>query len=498
MAMFSFDERFAPFDITPLENQFILNYLPDAPGDAVRVYIYGLMSCHHPDAENSLERMARDLHMEEADVRAAYRYWERKGLVCRVSDQPPQYRYVNVSQVCLLGTQMQVDPVYEAFAEAIYAVFGNERRLHGGEISQCYEWVEQMHLPVDVVIAMMKHMVKKHGKNVSMKTAQKMAVKLAEENIQDVETAEEYFKRDNKIWQGSRDVVRKLGQMRPPSEPEQTAYKKWLLEWHFTPEAILRACDESIKSINPTFAYIEGILKRLHEKENVSTAKEVEQTFQTQKDDVEPLKAVLRVLNQRGLTVNEMTVSAYQGFQALYSDAIILLAAKECAKRGTTTMDAIQQTLMSWKSAGLETQQEIEEFMREIDRQNEFLSVLYQVLGVDTKPNAADRKLVLRWMNEWHLSQTLILGCASWAVGRNNPLMYLNRILDNLQKQGIVTLEAANAEHENYQNKSQGTQEQQPRVKVVSEQQYTQRDYTHSEDALDAMMKQWQEEGGNA
>ena len=28
--MFGFDERYAMFDITPVENQFILDYLPDA------------------------------------------------------------------------------------------------------------------------------------------------------------------------------------------------------------------------------------------------------------------------------------------------------------------------------------------------------------------------------------------------------------------------------------------------------------------------------------
>ena len=39
MAMFSFDEQAALFDVTPLPNQFILNYLPEASGDAVRVYI---------------------------------------------------------------------------------------------------------------------------------------------------------------------------------------------------------------------------------------------------------------------------------------------------------------------------------------------------------------------------------------------------------------------------------------------------------------------------
>lgn len=147
MAMFSFDEQAALFDVTPLPNQFILNYLPEASGDAVRVYLFGLVACYHHEAISDLQQMARELNMTEDDIRAAYRYWERKGLVQRVADNPPQYRYQNIYQVMMTGAQAQIDPAYEQFAEAIYGVFDNDRRLHGKDVSQCYEWVEQMRLP---------------------------------------------------------------------------------------------------------------------------------------------------------------------------------------------------------------------------------------------------------------------------------------------------------------------------------------------------------------
>ena len=34
--------------------------------------------------------------------------------------------------------------------------------------------------------------------------------------------------------------------------------------------------------------------------------------------------------------------------------------------------------------------------------------------------------------------------------------------------------------------------------KTVEQQNYTQREYTHSDDAMDAMMRTWQEENGDA
>ena len=132
------------------------------------MYLFGLVACYHHEAISDLQQMARELNMTEDDIRAAYRYWERKGLVQRVADNPPQYRYQNIYQVMMTGAQAQIDPAYEQFAEAIYGVFDNDRRLHGKDVSQCYEWVEQMRLPPDVVIAMMRHMVQKHGKNLVM------------------------------------------------------------------------------------------------------------------------------------------------------------------------------------------------------------------------------------------------------------------------------------------------------------------------------------------
>ena len=420
MAMFSFDEQAALFDVTPLPNQFILNYLPEASGDAVRVYLFGLVACYHHEAISDLQQMARELNMTEDDIRAAYRYWERKGLVQRVADNPPQYRYQNIYQVMMTGAQAQIDPAYEQFAEAIYGVFDNDRRLHGKDVSQCYEWVEQMHLPPDVVIAMMRHMVQKHGKNMSMKKAEQMAMRLADEKVQTVEEAQEIFQRDQTVWSGSKKVLEKLGLRRYPTEPEQTMYSKWLVDWQFTP-----------------------------------------------------------ALGNYSITINDTTKATYKSFQTMYPDPVILLAAQQCAKWGMTTLQDVMQTLMAWQNRNLRTLPEIDAYMRQIDEQNEFLIVLYQAM---------------QWTEEWRFAQMFVLGCAPWAAGKKSPMAYLNKMLKIFRGKGITTMEAAKAERERFeQQPSQSTAPAARAPKVVGEQQYTQRTYTPTQDAMDAMMQEWEE-----
>ena len=66
--MLGFDDHYAMFDVTPVDNQFIQEYLPGAKGDYVRVYLYGLMRCYHPEESLSAETMARELKMTEDEV----------------------------------------------------------------------------------------------------------------------------------------------------------------------------------------------------------------------------------------------------------------------------------------------------------------------------------------------------------------------------------------------------------------------------------------------
>lgn len=500
MSMFGFDEQYPMFDVTPVDNQFILEYLPTATGDAVRVYLYGLMQCYHPQTTMTIEQMARELGMTEDAILMAYRHWERKGLVRRIADHPPTFRYISVKQAYFMGGAVPVDQEYEAFASALYSVFGNDRRLHGKEVSQCYEWVEELKLPAEVVIALMKHMVSIHGKTVAIKTIEKRAIQLAEEQVTTIEDAEMVLGRDKAVWDGCRAVIRRMGKRRNPSEDEQNLYRKWLTDWQFTPEDILAACVELTKG-DPNFKYLDGILSRLYQKKTMTgTVERVEDTFASEREAAAPLKALLSVMNIRGTGVNAGTLAVYEEMRALYPDSIILMAGQECARHGLA-LDDVMTTLQNWKRNGLQTASDVQAYMKRINDQNAFLQTLYEITGMHAKPNAADRRLAVKWLEEWHFEMGFVAQCASFAVGKERPLGYLDKLLEIYHGKGVSTIEAVQAEREAFQQKAAGQPRQQLPArgpKVVGEQQYTQRDYANTDDAIDEMMKKWQEENGNA
>ena len=496
MPMFGFDEQYAYYGVTPVDNQFILEYLPNATGDAVRVYLYGLMQCYHPQQTMDIAQMARELNMEKEAICAIYRYWERKGLVRRVSDAP-EYKYVSIKQLTMTGNMIGIDSEYERFSTRITALFGYDRELHGKDREKIFEWVDQLNLSMDVVIYLIEFMIKWRGKKVGIDTIEKRAVRLADESVQTVLDAERVLNREKTVWDGCRAVIKRLERMsRFPSKDEEELYRTWYMEWGFTHEDILAACAETTKG-KPNFSYLNGILGRLHEKRKMSNVK---QSLLQEREDEAPLKRLFSVMNNHHVTVNEETLKEYADMRALYPDNIILMAGRECAKRGAD-FEGVMTTLKAWKRNGLQSAEDVTRYMKQVDDANDFLQMIYEVMGVTAKPNAADRKLAKKWLEEYAFDMGFITQCAAWAIGKEKPMLYLDAVLTSFRGKSITTIDAAMKERENHQQTLQKQPAQAAPVrgtKTVEQQNYTQREYTHSEDAMDAMMKQWQEENGHA
>ena len=54
----SFSKEFSISAFTDVENAFITEYLPVSSGNAVKVYLYGLFLCQHPEQDKSLQEIS--------------------------------------------------------------------------------------------------------------------------------------------------------------------------------------------------------------------------------------------------------------------------------------------------------------------------------------------------------------------------------------------------------------------------------------------------------
>lgn len=468
MGLFAFDDPFAMFDVTPVENQFILEYLPGAKGDFVKVYLYGLQQCYHPRKDMGLPVMAQELNLSVEDILSAYRYWERKGLVQRISDDPPSFQYANVKQRTLTQQALPTDTGYERFGEALYALFGNDRRLHGKEIAMAYEWVEDMGIPAEVVLMMIQHMISRNGKHFSMKSAQKLAISLSDAKVTTAEDAESFFARDQRVWEGCRRVLRRMGKRREPSEDEMRLYAQWVGEYGFGPEAILSACAETTGG-EPSFKYLDGILRGIRSRHGTAmeSAEDMARAKTQEAEQTAPLKELLRILRQPGLTVNDSTLAIYRDFRSMYPDHMIALAGRLCAPR-RADLESVGNMLMKWRDLKLETEEQVEQYIQRFNRQNAALAKLFQLWGKDNRPGDGDRKMLAAW-EAMGFSMEVIEYGADLAREAAKPMTYLHKLLSGWHKDGALTLAAVQ------QSRTLAPAPARRTGKVVAEQKYDQR-----------------------
>ena len=366
MALFSFDNRFGMFDVTPVENMFLQEYMPSASGDFIKVYLYGLMQCYHPVESASLETMARELRMELQQVENAYAYWERMGLVRRVSDNPPAYAYINLKQIELSHSQDD-DGLYRYadFNNSLQALFGADRLLHPQDFQVVYGWLEEYRLPEEVVLMLVSSLIRSRGKRFVFSKADAIARQWADQNIRTEADAEAWLRVSGERGDAIRQVYRKLGKRHAISEPDEKLYDKWTREWGFDQKTILAACDETVKGV-PTFGYLNGILERMYQQ-----GIRDERGLQQEAEMDAAVKEMLREAGMRTVSPNAASRSMLEGFLAEgFARETIVLAAQRVARKGGK-LDALNRTLAIWREAGAFTPERAKEYLRSVDERRE-------------------------------------------------------------------------------------------------------------------------------
>ena len=445
MAFGKFAEGTSMFSTTPVENLFMLEFMPHASGDFVRVYLYGLMTCYHQQLAGSIEDVAKALNLEVDTVLNAFRYWEREGLVVRLSDNPPQYAFHTCQEA--MNARPQIDKDYyenRDFTAGLQNLFGAEMLLHPKEYTMASDWVEVMHLPQDVVLCMVKNELDKRGKKRTLQTIfrrlDQTAIELANREIRTVDAAQRYFDFDAAAEQCARAVVKKLGFKRNPTEPEQDMVAKWMYQWNMTQDAILEACAKTVNSGNPNFRYLDAILDGMRSDDGSRTdADMLRARAEAEDSEFQQLKAILQEMGQRNPTPTPADREIFEGvMQAGFEYEVVLTAARTGRKR---TMEDLQIMLVKWAEQGLFTMEAYEQFRQKRALLDQLLVELFDRAGMDRQPRQADRLLMEKWQKGHSMQMILLAGDMS--RGTDTPMRYIDAMLARWEKDGVTTPEAA-------------------------------------------------------
>ena len=96
---------------TKVENLFISEYLPDAPGDYVKVFLFGLMYAQYDLAPDRSE-LAKLLNLSTEEIAEAWIYWESRGLVRIIREKDS-----NNEEVSHIVFESKIEELYGKMSE---------------------------------------------------------------------------------------------------------------------------------------------------------------------------------------------------------------------------------------------------------------------------------------------------------------------------------------------------------------------------------------------
>lgn len=412
----------AMFDATPIENMFLIEYMPDAPDRFVCVYLYLRMICIHPELCESFEAMVAALHMEAHEVEDALAYWEREGLIMRVSDNPKRYEILPMRMARSAEVRENIEFYnYRDFHAELQNLFGADALKHA-QLAMASEWTDEMHISREAALYLIRYeQAQKGGKKPEavFRRANKRALDWAAHGIASLEDAKKYTEGGSRIHRVCEELLRRFGLKRAPSMDELNCARRWIESWNLTDEDIFEACTRTINASHPSFGYLDRVLES---RVNGSDAER------------EALRGILRELGAEPSPTPDMQ-RRYESWRArgFESGALRCLAA-ECARNRYTSFDRLEKQLERCEALGLHTEAEVREALERMARG---LETLLSKAGINGLADIRLFEIACEW-RKLGSPEMIEAACA-----RGRTLKEINDLLNLWKQQGLDAPPAA-------------------------------------------------------
>ncbi len=312
--------------MTRVENLFISEFLPDAPGDYVKVFLLGLMYAQYDQVMTSHE-LAMRLGLREDEVEEAWIYWESAGTVRRrmtIEDGDEVCRIEFISQVEALFGRTD-EPAEIPAAEAGAGTSETEAGAFGAADEEAAEAAENevnMYMSLDdmdyddavsnkLTDMRLRELYTKYqevtGRTISRRETGKIAdairdygiepeifdfaidycadldkysidyifkvaLRWTEENCRSVDEVRRLLDKHSLRNSWYSQVFRELGFNRPPAPADREIMDRWFDEMKFSIAEVLDACRTTAGMRDPNLRYVNKVLEnRMLEKGGVNT-----------------------------------------------------------------------------------------------------------------------------------------------------------------------------------------------------------------------------------
>ncbi len=262
---------------TSIENIFINDFMPQANGTYVKVYLMGLRLAQDNRQVSTNASVANALHIPQSEVNEAWSYWESVGLVKRNPESPEDVIFTNLKKMYMEKvfpqTQVQAmrpltvslrDPEIAKLLATVDRIMCTH--VTAQEKRDIVSWCTDFNLP-PAVITEAFHAADRQGQATRLRYVLAIVKDWDARGLRSLEDLEKSQEVRDRNFARYRTVMRAMGLgSRGFIQEEFDLIEKWFEVEGFSMDLVLEAAKRSANTTRPTVKYIAGVLRNWKEK----------------------------------------------------------------------------------------------------------------------------------------------------------------------------------------------------------------------------------------
>lgn len=455
MALCSYSTSLTMNTSTLVDNTFINEFLPNAPDNAVKVYLYGLSLCSRPHTDdNALDAMSTALHLSEDQIYEAYSYWQQMGLVQIIEKSPFEIKYLSARENSG-SSKIRVKSKYKDFNDQIQSILLG-RMISPIEYNEYYSLIENHHFEPEALIMIIKYCTMIKSEDIGYAYIVKVAKSFGEQGIKTVSALEAKLLEQERSSIEIKNILKTLGLNRDADLDERNLYLKWINSFGFTDCVIKEVA--KLQNKKGGMNKLDETLSKLYE-QKLFTIEEIE-AYSKEKEQLytmaRKVTATLGLYYQNLESIVEVYIKDW--VNKGYDEETLTLLSTYCFKQDIKSLSLMNEVVLKLYKLGIVSISSINQYIDGLVSTDNSIKEILNTLGLVRRVNSADRDFYKTWSNDWNFSDDIIHLAAEKSKNASSPIRYMNKLLLELNSKDIHDIEKAttalaNAQIETKENK---------------------------------------------
>lgn len=268
------------FSATEIPDVFFTEYMSEANGDYVKVYLCILFLSKY-DKDIKLNDLSKRLNISINIIQSALAFWEEHGLLTKKVNgyilnniQEIELNKLYSPNLALSPEDIKKNANDQYRAKAIECI--NNMYFQGIMSPTWYSdidlWFKKYGFDEQVMISLFDYCFNKSALHKNyVKT---VAEAWSKNNIKTYEDLELYYQKFEKLNKIKKSIAKKLGRYSPLTQFEEAYIEKWVIDFNYDLNIINIALKKTTSKANPSFDYLDKLITDWHDK-NLKTESDV-------------------------------------------------------------------------------------------------------------------------------------------------------------------------------------------------------------------------------